>query len=254
MNQKTAVITGSRRGIGYAVAKQLERDGYISVYSGVSETFGEPNYIKCDVSIKEDRENLLKTVLERCGRVDVLVNNAGVAPLERLDILKTTPESFERLIKINLEGTFFMSQLFANEFVNTILNIKKSNPYSLIPNPCNPKIINISSVSAYASSVERGEYCVSKAGLSMVTKLFAHRLAEYGIGVFEVRPGVIKTDMTAPVTEKYEKLIAEGLTPTKRFGLPEDVAACVSAICTGAFDFSTGQVFNVDGGFHLRRF
>ena len=174
----------------------------------------------------------------------MLTNNAGVAPTVRLDVLKTTQESFERVVGINCEGTFFMCQLFANAMIE--LQNKDLPDYK-------PRIVNISSVSAYTSSTSRGEYCISKAGISMVTKLFADRLAEYGIPVFEVRPGIILTDMTACVKEKYDKLIAEGITPTKRMGLPEDVAKCVIGACSGLFDFGTGTVFNADGGFNIRR-
>ncbi len=239
MQNKVAVVTGSTRGIGKAIAERLEREGYTVVYSGTRDEMpGVEHYVQCNISVKEDREALLRTVLERFGMVHVLVNNAGVAPEVRMDILETTTESFERLMSINLEGTFFMCQLFANE---------------MIKHPDGCRIVNIASLSSYTSSVARGEYCISKAGVSMVTQLFAHRLAEYGIGVFEVRPGIILTDMTAGVKEKYEKLIEDGITPIKRFGQPEDVADCVFACASGLLDFSTGQVINADGGFHIRR-
>jgi NAD(P)-dependent dehydrogenase (short-subunit alcohol dehydrogenase family) len=217
----------------------LERDGYTAVRVSTSIVPGETQ-IPCDISDPASRQYLLDETLTRFGRVDLLINNAGVAPEKRLDILETSPESFERLTRINLEGTFFMCQLFANQMIKQGAN-----------GAC--RIINMASISSYTSSVNRGEYCVSKAGISMVTKLFADRLAEYGIGVFEIRPGIILTDMTGPVKNKYEQLIAEGLTPIKRMGLPEDVAKAVSGIASGKFDFCTGQVFNVDGGFHLRR-
>jgi len=237
---KVAVVTGSARGIGYAIAKALEQADYTCVYSDiVPELDGVGHYVKCDISSEEDIKTLAETVYKKFGRVDMLVNNAGVAPDVRLDILETTRESFKRLININLEGTFFMCQTFAN------LMIKQDSPGA--------RIINISSISSYTSSIMRGEYCISKAGVSMVTKLFAHRLAEHGIGVFEIQPGIILTDMTAPVREKYEELINEGLTPIKRFGEPKDVADCVLAIADGHLDFATGQVLNADGGFHLRR-
>ncbi len=237
---KVAVVTGSSRGIGYAIAKNLENEGYTVVYSATKEQMeGVSHYVKCNISFKKDRQNLLSQVLDEFGRVDVLVNNAGVAPEIRLDILETTEESFDRLTDINLKGTFFMCQLFANQM------IKQGGE------GC--KIINIASISSYTSSTGRGEYCVSKAGISMITQLFAHRLAEHRIGVFEVRPGIIMTDMTAGVKEKYEKLIDEGITPIQRFGQPQDVANCVLACCSGLLDFSTGQILNADGGFHLRR-
>jgi len=162
-----------------------------------------------------------------------------------MDVLETTVESFERLIKINLEGTFFMCQGAANFMIET----KARND---IPDYV-PRIVNIASISSYTSSTTRGEYCISKAGISMVTMLFADKLAEYGIAVFEIRPGIILTDMTAPVKEKYDKLIAEGMTPIRRFGMPQDVADCIMAAVEGKLDFATGQVINADGGFHIRR-
>lgn len=238
---KIAAVTGSTRGIGYAIGRSLEKTGYQVFFSGAAseKMEGVSHYVKCDISSAEDRRAFCETIMSKFGRIDLLVNNAGVAPLQRLDVLETTPESFERLIRINLEGTFFMCQEFANRM------IKQGGQ------DC--RIINIASVSSYTSSVARGEYCVSKAGVSMITQLFAHRLAEYGIGVFEVRPGIILTDMTAGVKDKYEKLIEDGLTPIKRFGTPDDVADCVLAIVGGYLDFATGQVLNADGGFHLRR-
>jgi len=239
-----AVVTGSTRGIGKAIAERLEREGYTVVYSSEqSDNGGLPNYIQCDISNAAHRQHLCDEVLRKFGRADCLVNNAGVAPLERVDLLQTSEESFRRVLGINLEGTFFLSQVFAREMIRLGETLQGYTP----------RIVNISSISAYTSSIERGEYCISKAGVAMVTQLFAHRLAEHGIGVFEVRPGVIATDMTAPVTAKYEALIEDGLTPTRRMGQPDDIASCVAAICRGDFDFSTGQVFNIDGGFHFRR-
>jgi 3-oxoacyl-[acyl-carrier protein] reductase len=173
----------------------------------------------------------------------VLVNNAGVAPRQRMDILDVTVESYERVMDTNLKGPFFLTQQIANKMIALL-------QAGIIDAP---KIINISSMSAYTSSPNRGEYCMSKAGMSMMTLLFADRLAEYGINVYEVRPGIIATDMTSVVKEKYDKLIGEGLTPIKRWGQPEDVAKAVGAIAEGRLDFSPGQVINVDGGFHLRR-
>lgn len=246
IDTRVAVVTGSARGIGNAIAKSLENEGYLVVYSDIApENPQYPTYIKCDISKAEDRAALADKILEKYGRIDVLVNNAGVAPIVREDILKASSESFDRLMNINLKGTFFMCQLFANKMIE----LKDSNAalnYS-------PRIVNISSMSAYTSSTGRGEYCISKAGISMVTLLFADKLAEFDIPVFEVRPGIIMTDMTATVTEKYEKLIAEGVTPIKRFGQPQDVANCVLSACSGLLDFATGQVLNADGGFHIRR-
>jgi NAD(P)-dependent dehydrogenase (short-subunit alcohol dehydrogenase family) len=187
-NGLVAVVTGATRGIGLSIAQHLEEAGYTVV--GTSRS-GEPS---CDIGEADDRERLLAYVLNRHGRVDLLVNNAGIAPAQRLDILETTEESFRGVLRTNLEGTFFMCQLFANQ----MLRQPRDLPY---------RIINIASISSYTSSVNRGEYCISKAGVSMVTQLFADRLAEYGIGVYEIRPGIIQTDMTAAVTEKYQKLI-----------------------------------------------
>ena len=228
---KIAVVTGASRGIGLSIADNLAQSGYQVVR--VSTSSGTV----CDISNPEDRQRLLDETIAKHGRVDLLVNNAGIAPKHRLDILETTTESFRRVLNVNLEGTFFMCQLFANQMIKQGAG----------------KIINLASISSYTSSVNRGEYCISKAGISMTTQLFADRLAEYGIGVYEIRPGIILTDMTEKVKDKYEKLIAEGLTPTRRFGQPQDVADAVLAIASGRFDFATGQVFNVDGGFHIRR-
>ncbi|MCL2404715.1 MAG: 3-ketoacyl-ACP reductase [Defluviitaleaceae bacterium] len=230
----TAVVTGATRGIGLAIADSLQQAGYNVVRAARSS---QPSY---DISKTNDREQLLADTIAMYGRVDLLVNNAGVAPATRLDILETTDESFQRVLRINLEATFFMCQLFARHMI--------SQPKG---HPC--RIINIASISSYTSSVNRGEYCISKAGISMVTKLFADRLAEYGIGVYEIRPGIILTDMTEKVKDKYTKLIEEGLTPTKRMGTPQDVADAVLGITGGHYDFATGQVFNIDGGFHIRR-
>ena len=254
---KTAIVTGSRRGIGLAILKELARNGYTAIMSDVvpeseaspalEEMRGEGlavHYIKCDISQKTDRYNLISSVVERYGRLDVLVNNAGVAPKSRLDILETTEESFDYVVDINMKGTFFMCQAAANAMID--LRRVGHDDYA-------PRIINISSISAYTSSVNRGEYCVSKAGISMTTRLFADRLAQYGVPVFEIRPGIIMTDMTAGVKDKYNALIENGLTPIKRFGRPEDVADCVMAALGGRLDFATGQVLNADGGFHVRR-
>ena len=243
MQGQVAAVTGSTRGIGKAIADALTREGYTVVRSGTKPR-DVTDYIPCDISIAQDRERFFDEIYGRFGRLDVLVNNAGVAPLERLDLLQTTEESFRRVLDINFQGTFFMCQRAANCMLASQKNA---------PEDYRPRIINISSVSAYASSASRGEYCVSKAGVSMVTQLLADRLAAHGIPVFEVRPGIILTDMTRPVQESYERRINEGLTPIRRFGRPEDVADCVLALCSGRLDFAVGQVLDADGGFHIRR-
>jgi len=241
MNKKIAVVTGASRGIGHSIAGNLTQSGYEVVK--VSTSSGTI----CDISNSADRQRLLDEVLSRYGRVDLLVNNAGVAPRERRDILETTEESFRRVLSINLEGTYFMCQLFANQMIKQYKSAIACEKY------CSGRIINISSISSYTSSTNRGEYCISKAGVSMVTQLFADRLAEYGIGVFEIRPGIILTDMVEKVKDKYKGLIEDGLTPIRRMGQPQDIADAVLAIESGQFDFATGQVFNIDGGFHIRR-
>jgi NAD(P)-dependent dehydrogenase (short-subunit alcohol dehydrogenase family) len=177
-----------------------------------------------------------------------LVNNAGVAPDVRADILEATEESFDRLIAINVKGPYFLTQIVANWMVKLI-----NRPQAAEFAPYQPKIVTISSISAYTASTNRGDYCMSKAALSMLTPLFAARLAANGINVYEIRPGVIATDMTGAVKEKYDQLIADGMTPIQRWGTPEDIGRAVAAIASNAFPFSTGEVINVDGGFHLRR-
>ena len=253
--KKVVLVTGSARGIGYKIAELLGTNGYKVIMCATKEALPEEtvktlddakcdyDYIQCNITNKNHVERLYNYINEKYGRLDALVNNAGVAPEVRNDILEATEESFDRVLGINLKGTFFICQKFANMMIEMK---KKLENY-------NPRIINISSCSSYASSVMRGEYCISKAGISMVTQLFAHRLAEFDIPVFEVRPGIIKSDMTAGVLKKYEEMIENGLTPTKRMGEPLDVAKCVKALLSGDFDFSTGQIINADGGFHLRR-
>ena len=245
---RTAFVTGSGRGIGRGIADLLHQEGWQVIYSGVRRERPENlpedrDYLPCDISRKEDRESALSYLVSRYGRVDLLVNNAGVAPLERRDILEMTEESFDRVTGINLKGTLFMCQLFAREMIRERGEVPGWQP----------RIVNIGSMSAYTSSVSRGEYCISKAGVGMVTKLFADRLSSEGIPVFEVRPGIIDTDMTKAVHEKYERLISEGLLPVRRFGGPQDVAKMVLACAGGLLDYSAGQVLDADGGFSLRR-
>ena len=198
--------------------------------------------IPADVSSADDRTRVVDQTKSAFGRCDMLVNNAGVAPSKRLDILEATEESYDRVMGINLKGPYFLTQAAANWMIR-----QRSD------RPDTPMcIVNISSISAYAASTARGEYCLSKAGVSMATKLWAARLAEFGINVYEIRPGIIATDMTAGVKDKYDRLIAEGLTPIRRWGRPEDIARAVAAVARGELAFSTGEVINVDGGFHLR--
>ena len=249
-----AIVTGASRGIGRAIAIELAKLGYDLVINRVKqeppqtqkeveELGAQCEFVQADIACAEDRSRLVASTKSRFGKCDLLVNNAGVAPLKRLDILEATEESFDRVMGINLKGPYFLTQLVANWMIEQ----KKQNPQRSF------RIVNISSISAYASSPSRGEYCISKAGMSMMTRLYADRLAEYNIGVFEISPGIIATDMTSAAKEKYDKLIADGLTPIKRWGQPEDVAKAVGAIAEGRLDFCTGQVINVDGGFHLKR-
>jgi len=247
-----ALVTGAARGIGAAIAAELARAGLdVAIFDVLEATRTVQEVerlgrralaIVGDVTRPADREAALRQIEGSFGRLDVLVNNAGVAPRVRADVLEATEESFERVMSINLKGPYFLTQAVANWMIRQ----RSQRPDDWM---C---IVNISSCSAYAASPSRGEYCLSKAAVSMATKLWAARLAEHGIGVYEVRPGIIATDMTAAVKEKYDKLIAEGLTPIKRWGRPEDVAAAVAACVRGELKFSTGEVINVDGGFHLR--
>ncbi len=262
-DKPAAIVTGASRGIGRAIAVELARLGFNVVVNHYDfDAQGRPDtsaaietkaaievgtsqcaVIRGDISSAEDRQALIDCARDSFGRCDMLVNNAGVAPSQRMDLLEATEQSYDRVMNINLKGPYFLTQAAANWMVQQQAHH---------PDRCY-RICSTSSISAYTSSPARGEYCLSKAGLSMMTKLYADRLAEYGIGVFEIRPGVIQTDMTSVVKDKYDKLIAEGLTPTRRWGLPADIAKVVGAIAQGSMDFSTGQVINVDGGFHLRR-
>lgn len=256
IDKKVAVITGAARGIGNSIAYELAKEGYaIAIYDIIEvnqieqnikkvKSTGQPVlYYQGDLTSPNDRKSFLEEVISQYGRVDVLVNNAGVAPKTRKDILEMTEESFDFVININLKGTMFFTQMIAKEM---IMEIKNNSDIK-------PVIVNIASLSSYTSSTARGEYCISKAGVSMLTNLYTDRLAEYGINVYEVRPGIIYTDMTKAVKDKYDKLIDEGLTPIKRWGYPQDIANAVSVCCSGKLSFSTGEVLNVDGGFHVRR-
>ncbi len=253
-DRPVAIVTGASRGIGRGIALELAALGFDLVINRAQDQ--QPEVMKeaaalgaqsafapGDIGERQAREEIVEIAREEFGRCDLLVNNAGAAPLKRLDILEATEESFDRVLGINLKGPYFLTQLIANWMIEQ----RKEEPERPL------RIVNIGSISAYTSSPARGEYCVSKAGMAMMTKLYADRLAEYNIGVFEVSPGIIETDMTSAVKGKYDKLIGEGLTPIKRWGRPDDVAQAVAAIAEGRLDFSTGTVLHVDGGFHLRR-
>lgn len=243
--KKTAIVTGVASGIGRACAEKLLAEGIAVVGMSRRQRMEEPlagdfTYVSGDIASGEDRKRLVDTALRIHGHIDILVNVAGVAPKVRADLLTMTEESYDYVMDINTKGTLFLTQLAAN---------------AMLKNPVEQKgsIVNISSMSAYTSSVNRGEYCISKAGVSMITSLFADRLAEYGIPVNEVRPGIIATDMTAKVQEKYDNLIDGGLLPISRWGKPEDIASAVWVLCSGALPYVTGQSIDVDGGFHIRR-
>ncbi len=256
-----ALVTGASRGIGRGIAVELARSGWSVLinYSANEEAARDCQMlcqtaangrsarfetIQADISRPEDRSRLV-SFAQKQGWLDLLVNNAGVAPKVRADLLEATEESFDRLISINVKGPYFLSQKIANWWL--------SMPDQLEKRAGKPKIVTVSSISAYTASTNRGDYCISKAALGMMTKLFAVRLADYGINVYELRPGIVQTDMTGPVKAKYDELIEGGLTPIRRWGMPEDVGLAVVAIAEGRFPFSTGQVIDIDGGFHLQR-
>jgi NAD(P)-dependent dehydrogenase (short-subunit alcohol dehydrogenase family) len=254
--KKVALITGGSRGIGLGIARQLAHKGFNLAINGVRDPAqveevlvelrgqgSEVLYYQGNIGSATDRRKIMDQLLSELGRVDVLVNNAGVAPRERKDILETTEDSYDHVMGINLKGTFFLSQLVANLMIAQ----KQDNPAIF---NC---IINVSSISATIVSVNRGEYCISKAGMGMVTALFAARLGEYNIPVYEVRPGIIRTDMTSGVKEKYDKLLEEGLCIQARWGEPDDVGKVAAALAGGSFPYSTGQVIMVDGGLSLPR-
>jgi 3-oxoacyl-[acyl-carrier protein] reductase len=255
-DKRVGLVTGASRGIGRGIALALaEKDWRVIVnYRGnaeaaaetvqaIKQAGGSAEAVQADVSSAADRERLVNAVLSAYGRIDLLVNNAGMAPRQRADLLAVTESSYDEVMTTNLKGPFFLTQRVATIMIDLAQK-------GIIESP---RIVNIGSLSAYTSSVNRGEYCISKAGMGMMTQLFADRLAEYGIHVYEVRPGIIATDMTGAVTERYDRLIADGLTPIQRWGQPDDVARAVVALAEGALPFSTGEIINVDGGFHLRR-
>ena len=248
--KQVALITGAGRGIGRGIAVALAARGwqiginYRADHISAKETLflveqagSKGILIAADIANLEDQARMVTGFLEAFGQIDLLVNNAGIGPRQRVDVLETTEASFDEVLAVDLKGPFFLTQQVAK-----IMLARGSG-----------MVINIGSISAYTSSLNRGEYCIAKAGLAMVTQLYADRLADQGIPVYEVRPGIIETDMTGPAHEKYDRLIAEGLTPIRRWGQPTDVAQAVVALAEGYFPFSPGEVINVDGGFHLRR-
>jgi 3-oxoacyl-[acyl-carrier protein] reductase len=249
VTRPVALVTGAGRGIGRGIAIELGRLGWSVVVNYASnlaaaeecvalvrEAGGAAVVAQGDISLGADRERLVEGALCVSGRIDLLVNNAGVAPKVRADLLDATEESFAHCLAVNLQGPYFLTQR-----VGRVMAEQRAG-----------QIVTITSISAYTASISRGEYCVAKAGLSMMTQLFAARLAEFGVRVYEIRPGVIETDMTAGVKEKYDALIAAGAWPIPRWGTPHDVARAVGAIARGDFPFSTGAVFDVDGGWHVR--
>jgi 3-oxoacyl-[acyl-carrier protein] reductase len=258
MNDKpVAVITGASRGIGRAVALSLASEGYdIAAIARLVDSEGMENLgsevekrgasffpVGLDISCTGCHKEVVSNILERYGRIDFLVNNAGVAPLQRNDILDMTEESYDRVLNINLKGPFFFAQKISREM--TWLKNKIEN--------YRPVVVFITSVSAVLSSTNRAEYCISKAGLSMASTLFADRLSREGILVYELRPGIIQTDMTAKIKDKYDKLIGEGLVPQKRWGMPEDVGNAVASMARGDWSFSTGMVFEISGGLNIHK-
>ena len=256
MNKKVALITGGSRGIGFGIAKELAKNGFNLAINGVRpeesvqtslnelrELGVEVIYARGSISDQKQRQNIFETVIKEFGQLNVLINNAGIAPRERADILEAKEEIFDEVLETNLKGPYFLTQLFAGHMVK---EKEKDKAFEAC-------IINVSSVSASVASTNRGEYCISKAGIAMATKLWSARLGEFGIPVYEIQPGIIKTDMTAGVIEKYDKLFAEGLSIQKRWGMPEDIGKVALAMATGMMPYSTGQVVMVDGGMTVQR-
>jgi NAD(P)-dependent dehydrogenase (short-subunit alcohol dehydrogenase family) len=255
------LVTGSSRGLGRGIAEALARDGHsVAIHYASNRAAAEETAVACqklaprpdqrfvlvggNVGATDDRRRILEETLTGLGRLDALVSNAGMAPRVRADITEATEESFDEVIGVNLKGPYFLAQAAARHWLTHKADARLPGGY---------KLVFVSSISAYLASLNRGEYCISKAGLAMVTQLWAARLASEGVQVFELRPGIMATDMTAGVKEKYDRLIAEGLVPQARWGTPEDVGQAVSGLLKGFFPFSTGDVFNIDGGIHLQR-
>jgi 3-oxoacyl-[acyl-carrier protein] reductase len=253
---KVALVTGGTRGIGFGIARRLAGCGYDLALCGrraesdVAATLDELGrvgvkavYVRADVSDRAARQHLLDTVRSEFGRLDALINNAGIAPRQRVDLLEATEESFDEVMRTNLAGPYFLTQACAAWMIEQQATAETWSG-------C---VVNITSMSASVVSTNRGEYCVSKAGLSMATKLWATRLGEFGIPVYEVRPGIIRTDMTSAVEETYSELLEEGLTIQKRWGTPDDVGAAVAALVRGEISYATGQVLCIDGGLTVQR-
>jgi len=256
-----ALVTGGSRGLGRGIACQLAKLGFsIAMNYATHESAAREAVLLCrqsrisrdqrfvpikaDIGSSEERARLFKETLRQLGRIDAVVNNAGIGPRVRVDMTETSVESFYEVLRVNLEGPFFLTQRVARYWLN-------EKPAPALPQGF--KVIFISSISANTASLNRSEYCISKAGLAMVSQLWALRLAKEGIQVFELRPGVMETDLTRAVKDKYDRLIAEGLVPQARWGRPEDVGLAVGAILTGNFPYSTGEIIYLDGGFHLRK-
>jgi len=255
-SKPVALVTGASRGIGRAIAVRLAREGYAvgvnyhsnttaasEVVKEIGQAGGQAVPIQADVANAADRQGMVADLLERFGRLDLLVNNAGITSIGRKDLLEATDESWDTVFATNLKGPFFLAQLAACKMIE-LIDSQAINRGT---------IINVSSISAYAVSTNRADYCMAKAAMQMMTWLLADRLAEQRILVYEVCPGVIASDMTAPVKDKYDKLIADGMSPIRRWGQPEDVATAVAMLASGALGFTTGERINVDGGFHIRR-
>lgn len=253
--KKTAIVTGGSRGIGFAIARRLGLDGFsVVIFATTPQEANqerldqlsaegiEYHYVQGNLGSSEDRQRLVQEAVDRFGGIHVLVNNAGVAPKVRADLLEMSEESFDFVVGVNTKGNMFLTQAVAKQMLRQPIEGKKRGT-----------IVNVSSCSAEVSSTNRGEYCVSKAGVSMLTTLYADRLAAEGILVNEVRPGVIFTDMTSSVQEKYELLIEQGIFPIARWGTPEDVANAVGVFCGDEFLYTTGNYIDIDGGFHIKR-
>ncbi|MEM9082761.1 MAG: 3-ketoacyl-ACP reductase [Planctomycetota bacterium] len=255
-DKPVALVTGGSRGIGLGIALQLAASGYDIVINGrreadsvadsmaqIEAAGAQCHYVRADISDLEGHQAALDSIRNRFGRLDALINNAGVAPSERADILEATPDSFDRLVSINLRGPYFLTQLVSNWMVDQ----RKAAPNRQLA------IIFVTSISATVASTNRGDYCISKAALAMASALYAARLGEHNIPVYEVRPGIIKTDMTSTVTDKYDKLFAEGIAVDRRWGSPDDVGKVVAALVRGDLPYATGQHIMVDGGLTLQR-